>query len=362
VGTISLGCIEGLRPIGWSGGVVDGGQLYVGSKEGRLVAVDIVDQSRNYSEALKVESAAGFLNCVPAGGGCAEGALGVAIYGTPAISGGLAFIGGYNGKMYAFYADTLEMKWDYPPEDNLEPLIGGPVLGNNMVYFGGSDGWVYALDAETRKKQWDFQTGDKIWSTPAIDGSTLYIGSFDKKLYALDVYSGKVKWEFEAEGAIAATPLVKDNTVYIGSFDRHLYALDAASGKLKWKFMGENWFWAKPLSIDDNVIAGCLDSKVYVLQAATGSKVAEFNLDSPVSSSPVVVGNSVIIASQKGLIYSLDTISWELKQIADIEEKVYGPLHAHDGIVYIHTQDLTLHRVNAETGAVLMFISLKSTE
>ena len=64
----------------------------------------------------------------------------------------------------------------------------------------------------------------------------------------------------------------------------------------------------------------------------------------------------------KGVIYALDTDSNKFKQLADIEEEVYGPLSVSEGVVYIHTQDLTLHRVNAKTGAVLMSISLKSKE
>ena len=58
------------------------------------------------------------------------------------------------------------------------------------------------------------------------------------------------------------------------------------------------------------------------------------------------------------MVYTIDTSLNELHQLADIKADVYGPLSANEGIVYIHTQDLTLHRVNATTGAVLRPISL----
>ena len=363
VGLASSGCIKGLRPIGWSGGVVSDDTLFVGSKEGRLVAVNIVDESRQWSEPLKASAQAGGFGCVPVGGGgCAGAPAGVAIYGTPAVAGDLVYIGGYNGKFYAFNSSTLGIRWVYPREGNLEPIVGGSVVAQGKVYFGDSDGKVYALDAATGDKQWEFEAGGKTWSTPIIDGDTLFFGSFDNKLYALNAADGSRKWEFETEGAIAAASLVYDNTVYIGSFDRHLYAVDAADGSLKWKFMGENWFWAKPVAYNNTIYAGCLDGKVYALQPNSGDKVAEFDLVSPVSSSPVVVDSSMIFASRKGVIYTLDTGSNKFKQMADIEEEVYGPLCVSEGVVYIHTQDLTLHRVNAKTGAVLMSISLKSKE
>ena len=58
-GLTSLGCIKGLQPIGWSGGTVADGTLFVGSKEGKLVAVNIADGSRQWSEPLKASSQGG---------------------------------------------------------------------------------------------------------------------------------------------------------------------------------------------------------------------------------------------------------------------------------------------------------------
>jgi outer membrane protein assembly factor BamB len=363
IGLAGFGCIKGLQPLGWSGGAVSDGTLFVGSKEGRLVAVNLADESRQWTEPLKAERQAGFFGCAPAyGGGCGAGASGVAIYGTPAVSGDLVYIGGYNGKIYAYNTSSMEMRWVYPREDNLEPFVGGGVVAQGNVYIGGSNGKLYALDAATGDKLWEFETGDKVWSTPAVSDGTLFIGSFDKKLYALNIYDGSKKWEFDTEGAIMATPLVHNSTVYIGSFDRHLYAINATDGSLKWKFMGENWFWGRPMVYDNTIYAGCLDDRVYALKADTGDKVAEFDLESPVSSSPVVVDSSIIFASRKGVVYTIDAGLHTLKPLADIEEEIFGPLCVSEGVVYIHTQDLKLHRINATNGAKLGYVSLKSKD
>jgi outer membrane protein assembly factor BamB len=383
-GLTFLGCVRGLQPIGWSGGVIADDTLFIGSKEGRLVAINTADGSSQWSEPLRAAPSGGF-GCMPTGGGgCAPPPSGVAIYGTPAVSGDLAYIGGYNGKIYAFNANSLQLRWVYPREDYLKPIIGGPTVALNTVYFGTSSGKVFALDAATGDKEWEFQTDDEIWSTPAIDGDTLFIGSFDKKLYALNAADGSQKWEpFETKGAIVSTPLVYNGIVYIGSFDRHLYAVDAATGKQIWQFpvtdedvnKPDSWFWAKPIAYSDIVYAGCLDHKVYALNAENGDKVAEFDLGSPVSPSPVLVNSSIIFASQQGVIYAFDTGSNKLKQLADIEEEIYGPLCAIKGIVYIRAQktggglgctppptESKLIALNAQTGAELMTILLEKEE
>ena len=81
VALVSFGCVKGLQPIGWSGGVVSDGSLFVGSKEGRLVVVDLAEGSAEASEALKASAQTGGLfGCAPAyGGGCGAGSAGVAI-------------------------------------------------------------------------------------------------------------------------------------------------------------------------------------------------------------------------------------------------------------------------------------------
>ena len=47
-------------------------------------------------------------------------------------------------------------------------------------------------------KLWEFETGDCVWSSPAIgsDG-TVYVGSDDHKLYAINGKTGVKIWEFE---------------------------------------------------------------------------------------------------------------------------------------------------------------------
>ena len=100
-------------------------------------------------------------------------------------------------------------------------------------------------------------------------------------------------------------------------------------------------------------------TNVYVINAATGSKVAEFDLGSPISSAPVIVGDSVVFATREGLVYIINTASESLRQVAEFEKtEINGPLTAYEGIVYIHTRDLTLERVNIENGATLRSISL----
>jgi len=349
------GCRAGLGavPKGWSGGTVADDALIIGSMEGKLVAVETSDGSPRWAPYVMERQQSGGFGCTPV-------ATAVAIYGAPAVAGDkfdiddyLVYIGGYDGKVYAinFGKGAGILRWIFPREASLHPIIGSPVIAQDKLYFGSANGIVYALDAETGDSLWNFPTKDKIWSTPAIEGDTLFIGSFDNKFYALDAADGSKKWEFETEGAIVSTPLVHNNTVYIGSFDRYLYALDIADGSLKWKFLAENWFWAKPVIHNGAIYAGCLDGKVYVLDISSGDKLAELDMGSAVSSSPVLVGDSVIVATQDGVVYAVDTGNYQKRMLVDLEETVNASLATDQNNVYVHTVNDTLYAIDARSGA-----------
>jgi outer membrane protein assembly factor BamB len=370
VGLVAFGCVSGLAAVGWSGGTIDDGILYVGSQQGRLVAVNLADDSRVFSEVLIPISQPGLFGCSASSGGlggCAGGAATVPIYGTPVVSGNLSYIAAYNGKVYAYsYSNNnLATRWVYPREGNLSSIVGGVAVAQGKVFFGCTDGKVYALDAEVGDYLWESATtGDKIWGTPAVDGDILYIGSFDKKLYALNIADGTIKWEYATEGSIISTPLIYQDTVIIGSFDRNLYALNASNGTPKWTvpFGGKNWFWAQPLIINDVLYVGCLDHFVYVINPATGVKITELDLKNPLASTPVVVGNSVVFVNRKGVVYSVGIGTYEVKELIDLKKTVNGPLAAYGDIVYIHTQENVLERINAVTGALFNPISLNSSQ
>ncbi|MFC1954586.1 PQQ-binding-like beta-propeller repeat protein [Chloroflexota bacterium] len=356
LGLVLASCRTGLGalPRGWSGSVTDNGTLFIGSMDGRLVAVNTEDGKRIWSTPLEAEKSGG-------GGlfGCTQtGATTVAIYGTPSVEGDLVYIGGYNGKIYAFSRTEFrdEPRWVYPRQSEIPAsIVGGTLADKGKLYFGSADGKVYALNDADGYKEWEFETGDKIWSTPAVDGDTLYISSFDNLLYALDTSDGRKKWEFATEGAIVATPIIDGNIVYIGSFDRYLYALNTADGSVRWKFMAENWFWSQPVVHDGVIYASNLDGKVYVLDASNGEKKMEFDLKTPITSS-VMLGDKLVVATtetsvKRSVVYTLGIASNQQEALISFEEKIQAPIAAGQGKVYIHTDSGALYEIDVESGA-----------
>jgi eukaryotic-like serine/threonine-protein kinase len=359
-------CVSGMAAIGWSGGTVSNDILYVGSMEGRLVAVNLAEESRQWAEPLKLASQGGLFGCssmLSCGGGTSR----VPIYGTPVVSDNLVYVAGYNGKIYAYNTLNLAQRWVFPRDGYLDSFVGGLVIDQGKLYIGCSDGWIYSLDAATGDPLSEYKTGDKIWGTPTVADNILYIGSFDKTIYALNTADLTLKWKFATEGSIIAKPLVDNGVVYVGSFDKYLYAINAADGTQKWKYMASNWFWTQPVIINDIIYAGCLDGNVYALKADTGEVVKVFDIPekfsvsrSPLAAQPVVIDNYVIFATQNGVVYKVDTTSQEITQIAALTGSIVGPLTVYEGIIYFQTQDIAMQRIVVDTGQLKTSIPLIS--
>lgn len=369
IAVLFTGCVQGMTPIGWSGiAINDSGIAFTGTKEGRMASIDLSNNSIRFAEALRSAPVGGF-GCAPStgssGSACGGSAPAVAIYGTPALAnvpvlGELAYIAGYNGKVFAYDAASLQPRWTYPVEGNISPIVSRTVVSGETLYFGGTDHYVYALDIATGALKWRFATQGEVWSSPAVADNMVFIGSFDRNVYALDANNGTKIWEFTTGANIVSTPVFHDGIVYSGSLDRNFYAINAADGREIWRFQAGNWFWAKPIVLDNTIYAACLDNRVYALDAKTGNLIASHDAGGPVASDPVVLNNMIIAATKNERLMGFDITNpaSSPRLLANIPKEVTAPLAARGNNVYINSPDNNLYAYDVVTGARFTPISL----
>jgi len=342
---------------GWPATVSEGGTLYVGTMDGRVLALNPDNGSRKWDwqpTAKQGGQTASFLSC-GAGGVLAGGLL----YGAPAIANGLVYTAFHTGKVYAIDAASGVQEWDY---DLRSTVSGGIAVDNDTVFIGSSNGNLSALDAGNGSLKWGFSTENEVWATPAVVGGVVYFGSLDHSLYTLNAADGTKKWSFKTGGGIASTPLVVEGVVYVGSFDNKFYAIDADTGTQKWVFEGAgNWFWSQAAYNNGTIYAGCLDRKVYAIDAGNGTMVwpKPFDAGSLIKASPVIAGEMLVVASEVGTVYGLDLKTGEKKwEFDNITAKVLSPLYAAGGTVYINSQDNKLYALDGQTGRQVWFVPL----
>lgn len=342
---------------GWSGAIPHGDSVYVGSMEGKVLALNPSARSRELPFPSQGEWL--FTTKAPVRGTaftCAPPPP-PAIYGTPTVAEELVYVGTYLGKVYALNTTNGAVRWVYPREgfETVGSIVGEVLVAGDKVYFGSSHG-VYALDAATGDFKWHFKTDGKVWTSPAVKDEVVFISSFDSKLYALSSDEGSELWNFQAPAAIASPPVVWGNSVLFGAFDGHLYCV--VDGKEKWKFQGGNWFWARPLVSDSIIYAGCLDGKVYAVKAETGEELWQFEADSPIVSSPVLIGNFLVVASKAGKLYVIDATTSEMVRAVSLGSSVMAPLYERAAVVYVHAKNRYLYAIKVPEGEIIWKFSL----
>jgi len=349
----------GTQPTGgWSGVAVRDGIIYVGSRDGRVVAINASTQSQQWDYTITPPTS---------------------IYTTPIVDGDLVYVGTYNGIVLALNTSARvedlpfpqarygEWEW-YCPIENAKSnaIVADLAMSEDALYVASSNGRVYSLDKGSGDENWKredipvlTENAEKLWNSPVIQGNTLYVSTFDGHIYTLSAETGQLlDWSFEAEAGFASAPVIYEDIIYVGSFDRYLYAVRIGGDVPLWKFPQEkpagNWFWASPIINEGIVYAGCLDGKLYAIEAKTGEELWEFDAESPIVSSPVLIDNLLIVGAESGNVYVINPETGVGERIKNrensdkptINDQIRASICAHEGLVYIRGEDNQLYIVD----------------
>jgi outer membrane protein assembly factor BamB len=233
---------------------VAGGRLYLGTHDGRLLAID------------------------PARGEKAwEFAAGDSVLAAPALDGGRVFFGSFDGSVYALDASTGKLVWR---RDTRGAVVSTPVVSGDRVVVGTRSYDLLGLDARSGKPVWTRY----IWFSWVESSATLrdgvaYVGSSDAAaVYAFDARTGEQRWKTDVHGWAWGQPAVTDARVYAGTASQKGYlaghegyvvALDRATGRPVWHYVAEPaaagpyGFPGSPAVGEGLVFAAGLDGRVY---------------------------------------------------------------------------------------------------
>ena len=335
---------------GWNALTASNGVVYVGTKDGRVQALRDGDSDVPATIWRFPDSDSDDID---------------GVFGTPLVAEDLLFVAAENGFLYALdleNGNSDNRGWRRPrgQPQGLPPLVAGPSYDplNRLVLAPSDDGKLYAytVDSGEEAETWDspFQTGDKIWSSPAVaalDGIAMaWFGSHDSHIYAINVSTGEEIWSYGTGGVVAGKPLLFDGMVIAGSFDKKLYALDARNGSLLWTFEGGNWFWAGSVTNGDMIFAPNMDGNIYAL-SRDGILQWQYNSGAPIVSRPALVPAGLAVANRNGEIILLDVSRGasqrEMRKLTLGSAEITAPLYALGDSIFVGSQDGSVRRVDA---------------
>ena len=154
----------------------------------------------------------------------------------PALHDGVLYIGSNNGRLVALDAKTGDHQWKFDTDGAVKssPAVSD-ASGSAVVFFGNEDKMVYAVN-RTGHPVWVFDAGAAVKSSPAItaDGHIVIIGCDSGEVFGLDALTGSKRWSIRTSGAVVGgVSIGVDGTAYFGSYDNFLYAVDSQTGLLR---------------------------------------------------------------------------------------------------------------------------------
>jgi outer membrane protein assembly factor BamB len=70
-------------------------------------------------------------------------------------------------------------------------VASSPAIAGGLVYVGSNDGKIYALDTISGACIWRYSTEGMVVSSPSIANNIVYVGSYNHMLYAFGSLSNK---------------------------------------------------------------------------------------------------------------------------------------------------------------------------
>jgi outer membrane protein assembly factor BamB len=226
----SDGAIRWSRPLpsrSESSPLLAGGRLYFGSEAGTVYCLDA-----SSGDVVWTYHAPG------------------AVKASPSLADGVLYFGDYSGHVQAISASTGKRLWISASEGALfgsGTFYSTAAVMYGRVFLGNTDGRIYAYDQRTGALDWAVQTGDYVYSSPAVTnapgiGPTIYLGSYDGHFYAINARSGHISWHFDPGGKISGSPTIIGRIVYFSDLSYHrIYALGISTGRVVFE-MGSGSF------------------------------------------------------------------------------------------------------------------------
>ncbi|MCK6445350.1 MAG: PQQ-binding-like beta-propeller repeat protein [Planctomycetes bacterium] len=204
-----------------SGVTVAQGKLFVGTHDGRVLALDPRDGKTLWTHSGN--------ECVLA---------------APAVDERRVYFGGFDGRVRALDVATGKELWKF---DTRKAVVSTPALAGERVIVGSRSYEFFGLDAASGASAWRHYTWFSwIESSAVVRDGSVYVGSSDTAaVTAYDARSGERRWSTDVHGWAWGEPAVGETRVYVGTCGQVGYpaphrsgfvALDRESGKPAWRF------------------------------------------------------------------------------------------------------------------------------
>jgi outer membrane protein assembly factor BamB len=321
------------RPEEGASGAVVGSKLVIGSRAGKVAGVNTTDGRMLWSTALSggvdgearldpargqvyVGSDDGYLYAVDLGGQIrwsykAKGA----IERGAEIAGDLLYFSTSADRVVALEAQGGKWRWQYEREAPEGFTIHGhaaPRVHDGAVFAGFSDGYLVSLNGQNGEVLWARSLAAAtdqfvdVDATPAFAGDLVIASSYSGGLYALRARDGDVRWRLNIEGASSLR--LADGRLYVAAPREGLAAL-TPEGQFLWRQgLADAGDLTPPQVVGPYLIFSGCRAGLFIVERSTGRLLQLFNPGRGACAAPTIDGKDVYILTNSGSLYALTLV------------------------------------------------------
>jgi len=136
---------------------------------------------------------------------------------SPAVLGDVLYVGTHDGRFVAVDWNKQQVLWTFTdPKLPLKYHSSAAVI-DEYVLVGGYDKKLHCLDRQKGNEIWNYRTRAPIESSPVVVGERVFFGSGDGGIYGVNLKDGNESWRFPAGRSIIASPAVGEKCLVIGT-------------------------------------------------------------------------------------------------------------------------------------------------
>lgn len=201
---------------------------------------------------------------------------------------------------------TGQVKWRSPwlgQQVHSSPTIS---TDQKLVFLGANNGFYHAFDSRTGELQWRIDLGGAVKGTGVADGDTIYVSSWGDHLFAIVAKTGEIRWKAKLESRSQSSPLVLKDVVVVHSHIKgHLYGFDKITGRRIWSIdMKSRFGMSSPVGADLGgkavVLALCKDKTLCVIEPSRGKILTEYALPTNFTSVPSIWQKKIFLSFDQG--------------------------------------------------------------
>ncbi|MGP1958451.1 MAG: outer membrane protein assembly factor BamB [Arsenophonus sp. NC-CH8-MAG3] len=281
-----------------SGLTVSGDKLYIGTENGKVIALNKTNGKIEWKTNVSGEALS-----------------------HPVVSDGLVLIHTSNGVLQALNSQTGENKWSINLDTSTLSIRGksSPATAYGVAIVGSSSGRITAIILDQGRIAWqqyisqirgatDIDRLHDVNITPVIDtnSSTIFAIAYNGDLVAMDMRSNQIIWKRDL-GTVNDI-IVANDIIYLVDQNDRVLAIHKNNGITSWTqdaLLHRNL--TAPIIYDGYLVVGDGEGYLHWLDTQDGQFVAQNKINNlGLRSHPIIANDKLLIQAKDGTVYLIE--------------------------------------------------------